>query len=86
MKNCRGMRRDDTPEFGLDDNKYKAADESLRPLDPPPPPAVMISTEPELSCNPPVSPPLLLATDAPMAKTGRAGEINCPVMICGICV
>ena len=73
--------------FGLDDNKYNVEGDSPTPLEPPlPPTACMVSTEPEVSCNPLDSTPLLpdAAAVAPMAKTGRAGEINCPVITCGI--
>ena len=63
------------PDFGV--KVIKADDdESETPLAPAP-------TEPELSSN--AAPPRAPATAAAATvKTGRAGVINCPVIICGI--
>lgn len=72
---CRGVFE---PDFGLKWNKVDEESDvdAATPL-------FTESIEPEVSSNaaPPRAPAAAAATTA---KTGRAGEINCPVIICGI--
>lgn len=69
------------PDFGFTENENKVAgvSDAEKPLDPAP----NAPLAPELSSNaePPREP---VAAAAAIAKTGLAGEINCPVINCGI--
>lgn len=70
--------REPEPDLGFTENENNVAgvSDAENPLDPAP-------LAPELSSNtePPREP---AATAAATAKTGLAGEINCPVINCGI--
>ena len=63
------------PDFGVKLNKVDVEFDAETPLEPSP---LTIPTEPVVSSNALVAP-----ADA-TAKTARAGEINCPVITCGI--
>lgn len=66
------------PDFGINLNKV----DGEAPRSPPPP---LTESEPEVSSNA-ATPERAAPAPAPAttAKTGRSGEINCPVITCGI--
>jgi hypothetical protein len=71
---CR--EREPEPDLGFTENENNVAgvSDAENPLDPAP----LAPLEPDVSSN--AAPPRAATT----AKTGLAGEINCPVINCGI--
>ncbi len=66
------------PDFGFTAKENKVVESEGASLEP----ALAAPTEPEPELSSNAAPPR--APDTATAKTGLAGEINCPVIICGI--